>query len=267
MRDQLPSIAKHVRLKSPRLLALVLFAVVALPSAAHATWSVVAVDPVTGDVGVAGASCFPGVAVIASVVPGKGVVVAQGLTSDDGRDYASRMLREGSPAKAIVRMIRSSKVDNSFIAVRHLRQYGVASLHSGEASVASFTGAFTGGTRGSREAAGVSVQGNVLVSLKVLDNTLASYVSTPKSCGMAVALLNALEAGAREGGDKRCPAGQTALSAFLIVARPGDGADAPTIRLISPDQKKGESNPVLMLREQLRSRYSEMSITPDDCTF
>lgn len=254
---------KRFRL-GPRLLAMSLFAVVTSTSVAHATWSVVAVDPRTGEVGAAGASCYPGVDTIARVAPGKGVVVAQGLTSDEGRDYAAKMLQEGASADAVVDMITSNNVDKSFFA-RQFRQYGVASLHEGEASVASSTGMFTSGARGSREAAGVSVQGNILVTADVLDKTLSHFVNTPKSSGMAVALLNALEAGAREGGDSRCPAEQSALSAFLIVAQPGDKADAPSIRLIVPNQPRGGANPVLMLRRELCDWFAKQSVEVREC--
>lgn len=249
----------------PRIVAVSLFAVITPLSTAHATWSVVAVDPRTGQVGAAGASCYPGVDTIARIVPGKGVVVAQGLTSDAGRDHATKMLQEGSAANTVVDTIKSSKVDKSFVVIRQLRQYGVASLHKGEASVASSTGMLTRGERGSREAAGVSVQGNILANERVLDKTLEQFVNTPKSCGMAVALLNALEAGAREGGDKRCPAEQGALSAFLIMAQAGDNADAPTIRLIAPDQPRGGANPVLMLRKKLRAHFAKQTIALDGC--
>jgi uncharacterized Ntn-hydrolase superfamily protein len=251
----------------PRLVAASLFAIFAPLSTAHATWSVVAVDPRTAQVGVAGASCYPGVDTIARIVPGKGVVVAQGLTSEAGRDHAAKMLQAGSAAKTVVDTITSGNVDKSFIVVRQLRQYGVASLNNGKASVASSTGMLTRGARGNREAAGVSVQGNILANERVLDRTLEQFVNTSKSCGMAVALLNALEAGAREGGDKRCPAAQSALSAFLIVAQAGDNTDAPTIRLIAPDQPRGGANPVLMLRKKLRAHFAKQAIALDGCPF
>jgi uncharacterized Ntn-hydrolase superfamily protein len=256
---------KCVRLLSPRLVALSVIFITAPLSVAHATWSVVAVDPVTGQVGAAGATCFPDTGTIAGIVPGKGVVVAQGLTSYPGRDFAIGMLQEGSSAGEVIDMVRTSKADDSFFVIRQFRQYGVASLHEGEASVASYTGMFTQGARGSREAAGVSVQGNILESREVLDKTLEHYVSTPKSCGMAVALLNALEAGSREGGDSRCSAEQSALSAFLMVAEPDDSADALTIRLVAPIQQPGEGNPVLMLRQQLRDHFAEQSIVLEEC--
>jgi hypothetical protein len=54
-------------------LAFTLLAFATPLSVAHATWSVVAVNPTTGQVGTAGASCYPGVATIAHVVPGKAI--------------------------------------------------------------------------------------------------------------------------------------------------------------------------------------------------
>ena len=68
---------------------LVLFLMFALPQYAAATWSIVAVDPYTGEVGLAAATCNPGINFIAAVVPGKGVVAAQAETSLRGRDHAN----------------------------------------------------------------------------------------------------------------------------------------------------------------------------------
>jgi uncharacterized Ntn-hydrolase superfamily protein len=259
--------SRHASLMVTFLFRLGVLSMATLPTAALATWSIVAVDPETGEVGAAGATCWPGVADIARVVPGKGVVVAQGLTSEVARDHAGTMLQTGSEASAIVDRITSSTVDKRFYVVRQLRQYGVASMHRGNASVASFTGFLTWPSRGSREAAGVSVQGNTLASSDVLDRALEHFVSTPTSCGLAVALLNAIEAGAREGGDSRCSAEQGALSAFLVVARPNDDANAPAIRLIAPDQQPEGDNPVLMLREQLRRHLTRTPAPPGVCRF
>jgi uncharacterized Ntn-hydrolase superfamily protein len=175
------------------------------------------------------------------------------------------MLQEGNPANLVVGMITSSKVDKSNFLTRQLRQYGVASLHGGVSTLASSTGTLTRGVRGSRESANVSVQGNSLTGERVLDKTLEQFVNTPTSCGMAIALLNAMEAGAREGGDSRCPAEQSALSAFLVVAQPSDKPGASSIRLITPNQERGGANPVLMLRQQLRDRLAQEPNLLRDC--
>jgi uncharacterized Ntn-hydrolase superfamily protein len=242
-----------------------LLSIAALPEIASATWSIVAADPATGEVGAAGATCGPSVAVIARVVPGKGAVVAQGLSSSEGRDHARDMLRQGSSAKAIIDAVTSSEVDQRFFVVRQLRQYGVVSLHDATVSVAGSTGALTWPSRGSREAAGAMVVGNMLANRSVLDKTLEYFVNTPKACGLTVALLNALEAGAREGGDSRCSAQQSALSAFLFFAKPDDTVNALTVRVVAPDQQAGGGNPVLMLREQLRAQMAEKALLPADC--
>jgi uncharacterized Ntn-hydrolase superfamily protein len=239
----------------------------ALPMGAFATWSIVAVDPQTGEVGAAGATCWPDVAVIARVAPGQGVVVAQGLTSDEGRDHAAKMLRAGSAAQMVIDEITSKKVDKRFFIIRQFRQYGVATLQPSGPTTASFTGFFTRRARGVREGVGVSVQGNMLASDDVLNKTLEHHLKTPKSCGLAIALLNALEAGAREGGDRRCSREQSALSAFLFVAKPNDAPSAPTIRVIAPNQLAGQANPVMMLREQLRKRLTEQAMLPEGCSF
>jgi uncharacterized Ntn-hydrolase superfamily protein len=244
-----------------------LLCMAAVPAIAGATWSIVAADPATGEVGAAGATCGPSVAAIARVVPGKGAVVAQGLSSFEARDHARDMLRQGKSAKAIIDAVTSSEVDQSFFIVRQLRQYGVVSLQDGTVSVAGATGALTWPSRGSREASGAMAVGNMLASGNVLDKTLERFVNTPKACGLAVALLDALEAGAREGGDSRCSAQQSALSAFVLVAQPDDAPTALTVRVIAPDQQAGSGNPVLMLRDLLRAQMAEKSILPKDCAF
>ena len=226
----------------------------ALATPAAATWSIVAVDPATREVGIAGASCFPGSVVIAGVVPGRGAVAAQGLTSVAARDRAVALLREGVAPAAIVTTIRATAVDDAWAPMRWLRQYGVASLVGAATATAAYTGPLALPWRGDRPGRGVSVQGNVLRSPAVLDRALAAFTATPERCGLASALLRGLAAGGAEGGDRRCSREQTALSAFLVVARDGDEADAPQLRLVTPDQEPGGANPVELLRELLRTR-------------
>ncbi|MBW2312610.1 MAG: DUF1028 domain-containing protein [Deltaproteobacteria bacterium] len=217
---------------------------------ASATWSVVAVDPTTREVGIAAATCHPGSHTIAGVVPGRGVVSAQGLTSQPARQHAVALLQKGMPAIAILESITSSQVDRGWFFQRWLRQYGVASLAAPPLAQA-YTGPLALPHRGGRQVPGVSVQGNVLRA-GVLDAVLSGFTSTPKECGLPHSLLVALEAGAAAGGDRRCSKEQTALSAFLIVARPNDLPDQPFVRLVAPDEKEGGRNPVDVLGELFR---------------
>ena len=53
---------------------LVFLLLISVAAPAGATWSIVAVDSQTLEVGIAGASCIGGVDVLAGIAPGRGVV-------------------------------------------------------------------------------------------------------------------------------------------------------------------------------------------------
>jgi uncharacterized Ntn-hydrolase superfamily protein len=227
--------------------AVLLAALLALPRPASATWSVTAVDPRTREVGIAGASCTPNVMGIAGVVPGRGVIAAQALTNGAARRRGMEMLRAGASPAEIVRTV----TDSVFDPVYPMQQYGVAAL---DHAPAAYTGAETDAWRGHQVDAEVSVQGNILTGPGVVADAMAAFRAAAADSAMTLAdrLLLALEAGAAAGGDARCP-GQTALSAFLIVAGPDDRRDAQHLRLYVNGQAEGGRNPVVLLRQ----RYDE----------
>jgi len=125
-----------------------------------------------------------------------------------------------------------------------LRQYGVAALGFDGAS---YTGAWTIGWAGSRTGPGVAAQGNMLVGPEVVEASFRAFQASA-GCWLGDRLLRALEAGAVPGGDRRCEPGQAALSAFVMLARPGDRPEAPFLWLTAPEQRKGGRNPVALLR-------------------
>lgn len=238
---------------------------VAIAVPAYATWSIVAVDERTREVGIAAATCYPGSESIAGVVPGRGVVTAQGLTSLHARDRAVEFLLEGASPAAILESITSSEVDRDWFFKRWLRQFGVASLTGAQPLAQAYTGPLTLPWRGDLQSTGVSVQGNVLRSASVLKRSLSAFSSTPAQCGLAVSLFVALEAGAKAGGDRRCSAEQTALSAFLIVARPADPPGQPFLRLVAPDQTAGGENPVALLRKLVQGAVRTPASLSAEC--
>jgi uncharacterized Ntn-hydrolase superfamily protein len=228
--------------------AVVLCAVLlAVPRPASATWSITAVDPRTREVGIAGASCTPNVMGIAGVVPGRGVIAAQALTNGAARRRGMEMLRDGASPAEIVRTV----TDSVFDPVYFFQQYGVAALGF---EPAAYTGAETDAWMGHEVDANVSVQGNILVGPQVVRDAMAAFRAAAADSAHTLAdrLLLALEAGAAAGGDARCP-GQTALSAFLVVAGPDDRRDAQHLRLYVNGQSEGGANPVTLLRQ----RYDE----------
>ncbi|MFH1468961.1 MAG: DUF1028 domain-containing protein [Pseudomonadota bacterium] len=203
--------------------ACALLLVLALPRAAHATWSITAVDPDTEQVGIAGATCGPFVWGIAGLAPGQGSVAAQYDTWGTGRDEATARLAEGESPEEVITAVTAASFDSD----ASWRQYGVVALG---APPAVFTGAdveppwlaLTGDT--------FSAQGNTLASEAVVLAAFDSYLADA-DLDLAERLLRALEAGAAQGGDHRCDVDQAARSAFLYVADPGDDPKAPRLEL------------------------------------
>jgi MYXO-CTERM domain-containing protein len=233
-----------VRLRVP-LVALI--TVIAAPASAHATWSIVAVDPDTQQVGVAVASCVEapfGTTIlpdVAGVVPGVGALAAQALYDADLRDYAVEQLASGLSPEEVIEAVLA--VDNG----DQVRQYGVVTL---DGATANFTGDDCQDWAGGVEATHVSVQGNILYGPEVADDALAAFLAEAPSCPFTLAdrLMLALEAGAAQGGDNRCSMEQSALAAVIIVADADDDEGAPTLDLRVPSQDPGGESPVALLR-------------------
>ena len=197
-----------------------------------ATWSIVAVDETTGEVGAAAATCTVGVELILGLVPGRGVVVAQAATNFEARDRARELIAAGASASDVLAAIANEDFNPGgfFSAPWTEQQYGVATLVDGRALA--FTGEATPRWRGAHDAAGVSVQGNILRSEAVVGSTLAAFQRTDGP--LAHRLITALEAGAAVGGDARCDSDRAALSAFVAVAEKSDTADSPSLYLVAP---------------------------------
>jgi uncharacterized Ntn-hydrolase superfamily protein len=207
------------------------------PAPASATWSIVAVDPVTREVGIAGASCIPLAQMIAGLAPGRGAIAAQAMANFAGRDRGSELLAGGaSPRQAIAALATPAFDSVAGIDTTRLRQYGVAALGF-ESEPVAFTGSWTIAWQGSAQGSGVTVQGNLLAGPAVVADALAAFVAEDAGAAATLAdrLLRALEAGAAAGGDARCLPEQAALSAFLFVAQPGDLPESPSLRLVFPD--------------------------------
>jgi uncharacterized Ntn-hydrolase superfamily protein len=241
------------------------------------TWSVVGIDPKTGDVGVAVASCVQSYGdAVAALVPGKGAAATQAGFDIKNRNKVFEALKQGLTAEAVIAQVTDPAWDKE----TDRRQYGVLTMHNGFVRAAGFTtpvrqGTTVGDDGGTRYAGvmadpsrGVSSQGNTLASHEVVQRPLDAYRwDDPAGFNrLSDRLMRALEAGSIAGGDVRCNQGsvrQTTSMAAILVARGGDppyatenigmtdaGTDkAPWLNL-SVRVERGAENPLLDLRRQ-----------------
>ena len=187
---------------------------------AFATWSIIAVDPETGEVGMAGATCGPMVWGIAGLAPGHGVVAAQYDTWVKGRKHAVAALEEGqSPSDALAGLLDEDKSPE-------VRQWAIVGFDSAPVG---YTGAEVEAPFAIQAGDTWSVQGNTLASEDVVTSSAAAFEQAEGP--LADRLVEALQAGAAEGGDHRCDPEDAAKSAFVYVAVDGDRGREPTVEL------------------------------------
>jgi len=158
------------------------------------TWSIIARDPLTGQIGIAVATRFFAVgARVPHIAPMHGGVATQALVNPYYGIDGVRLLREGkSPGDIIATLIAA---DDG----RESRQ-----LHVMDAGgrIAAHTGSECVDWCGHVEGAGFSIAGNMLTGAKVLDDTAQAYVAN-QSLPFAQRLIAAMKAGEGAGGDKR----------------------------------------------------------------
>jgi uncharacterized Ntn-hydrolase superfamily protein len=171
------------------------------------TFSIVACDPRSGDLGVAVESRFLGVG---SVVPwakaGVGAVATQSWANALYGPDGLALLEGGKDAAAVVEALTSADP------ARDRRQLGVVDA---KGRAAAYTGAACLAWAGHRTGDGFSVQGNILAGPKVADAMAEAFLAAKGE--LADRLVAALAAGQRAGGDKR---GQQS-AALLVVRRNG----------------------------------------------
>ena len=171
------------------------------------TFSIVAVDPGTGDVGVAVASKFLAVGnIVPWVEAGRGAVATQALCNATFGPDGLALLAE-LPAPTVLEELLSNDQG------QERRQVGIVDVHGGAAI---HTGSGCQPWAGHRTGAGYAWQGNCLTGPEVINEMVTTFEG---SDGLLVdRLFAALRAGDRAGGDRR-----GRQSAAIKVFRKGAG--------------------------------------------
>jgi uncharacterized Ntn-hydrolase superfamily protein len=192
------------------------------------TFSIVAVDSITGQVGSAGASCldnngFPGsngAIIISDVLPGRGAIHTQAQWNSSNQLKARQRMQAGDSPQQIIDFIKVNGNDANFNS--SIRQYGIADLSAtGSPRSAGFTGANCFDYKNHITGPNYAIQGNILSGQAILDSMEARFLNTNGS--LAEKLMAALQGANTPGADTRCLSnGTSSLSAFIRVANPGD---------------------------------------------
>lgn len=196
------------------------------------TFSIVAVDPETGEVGSAGASCVDlnnfGLEAdfLGQLFPGLGAINTQAWYSQFNQNIAAnRMLAGDSPQEIIDWLIANDIGDNPA-----LRQYGIVAFVGDNTEAAAHTGAETDDWKGHLVGDNYAIQGNILLGGFVLDSMEANFNNTEGS--LSDKLMAAMQGANLVGADARCAEnGTSSLFAFLKVAQPNDEPGEPSLVL------------------------------------
>lgn len=204
---------------------------------AQDTFSIVAVDSLTGEVGSAGASCisadnlqlfFPGIApdFLGDLVPGRGAINTQSFYSQVNQANARERLLQGDSPQEIIAWLQANDAQGNSTQ----RQYGVAALQNGSPQSAAFTGPNCFDWKGHRTGPNYSIQGNILLGPEILDSMEARFLNTA-GC-LSDKLMAAMQGAKVPGADTRCLGnGTSAMFAFIKVAKPDDAPENPSLRL------------------------------------
>lgn len=212
----------------------------AIKLTAQDTFSICAVDTVTGEVGSAGASCLDahniagGAFIISDVHPGVGVIHTQAQWDPQNQYNGQAYMNARYAPKKILDSLLGHDAGNDTT----IRQYGIVDLFQNKARVAAFTGSKCMDYKNHIIGKNYSIQGNILKGQGILDSIEARFnrMQGPLACKLMAALTGARVIGA----DTRCaPSGSSSLSSFLVVAQPGDTTNGPSLSLVVPRGPKG----------------------------
>ncbi len=207
-----------------------------------ATFSIVARDPESGDLGVAVASKFFAVgAVVPWLAAGIGAIASQSWANTDFGPHGLALLHEGcSAAETLERLLRGDREAQK-------RQVGIVDAF-GEAANA--TGSecleYAGALKGEQ----YTVQGNLLAGPKVLA-AMASAYEARSDRPLAQRLVAALAAGQAAGGDRR---GQQAAALTIVregLGTPGYNDRLADLRVDDHEQPVDELQRLLELHRKL----------------
>ncbi|MGJ4929527.1 DUF1028 domain-containing protein [Bradyrhizobium sp. HKCCYLS2038] len=158
------------------------------------TWSIIAKDDLTGQIGIAVATRFFAVgARVPHIVAGQGGIATQALVNPYYGIDGATLLRDGRHPHEIVQLLISADPGRESRQIHILDHNGQIAAHTGRDCI---------DWCGHLEGQGFSIAGNMLAGPQVLNETANAYLAH-QSLPLAQRLIAAMKAGEAAGGDKR----------------------------------------------------------------
>ncbi|HRW74350.1 MAG: DUF1028 domain-containing protein [Saprospiraceae bacterium] len=197
---------------------------------AQDTFSMVAIDTTTGEVGSAGASCVDLTGIsglsdhfLGELFPGKGAINTQAYYVPANQINARNRMNAGDTPSQIIDWLIENDISNQ----PQLRQYGIVAMVTGSPQSAGYTGAGTDDYKNHITGPHYAIQGNILLGQEILDSMEARFLAAEGS--LACRLMAALQGANVVGADTRCASnGTSSLFAFVKVAQPDDDFGNPS---------------------------------------
>lgn len=216
-------------------LTLLFLALNAKKTIAQDTFSMCAIDTITGEIGSCGASCvdlqtyFPTYQndFISEIIPTKGVINTQASYNTTNQTNARNQMNAGSTPSQIITWLKTNDVASN----PAIRQYGVVAFTSpGHLESAVHTGTNCMSYANHIIGPNYCIQGNILLGQKVLDSMEARF--NREQGNLACKLMAALQGAKMIGADTRCTSnGSSSLFAFLKVSKPIDTFGNPSFKI------------------------------------
>jgi len=210
-------------------------------SLAQDTFSITAVDPVTGLVGSAGASCIAGSIILSDLHPNRGVIHTQALYNSTNQQVARNLMILGYSPQEIIDSVVAREVNPTG------RQYGITDFVGDTIRKAGYTGVNCSPYKNHVLGPNFTVQGNILLNQSILDSMYARF--TNKIGTFEEKLMASLQGAKVIGADTRCtPLGKSSISAFIRVAKPTDPQSGPYWLDLNVQNTSGSTDPIDVLQ-------------------
>lgn len=210
------------------------------------TFSIVAADLASGDLGIAVASKFLACgAVVPWASAGAGAVATQSFANTAYGPDGIRMMRDGLSAQDALAKLLADDAD------RDLRQVGLVDARGGAAA---HTGPGCHAWAGHHVGDGFACQGNILVGQETVDAMAAAFHAAKGE--LSGRLVTALAAGDKAGGDKR---GKQASAVYVVRPKGGYGGMNDVLVDLRVDD---HPEPVTELRRLLELRDLYFGTSP-----